>query len=260
MPVHKRRPFWLAAVTAISMVLPLLVGLVLTASPAKADVLPSGFATTQLGHGLNNPTAMTLTPDGRILVAEQGGKLRVIKNGALLSTAALTLTVNRTSESGFDGITIDPNFATNQYVYVYYTATTPNPHNRVSRFTMSGDTVDPSTELVLLDIDDLTGFQHNGGALHFGPDGYLYVAVGDNYTPTNGQDLTTLKGKLLRIASDGTIPTDNPFYNTNTGKYRAIWAYGLRNPYTFDFQPGTGRMFIDDVGETSFEEINDGKA
>jgi hypothetical protein len=96
--------------------------------------------------------------------------------------------------------------------------------------------------------------------MHFGADGKLYIAVGENANGANSQTLTNLLGKILRINPDGTIPTDNPFYNTATGVNRAIWALGLRNPYTFDFQPGAARMFINDVGQNTWEEINDGIA
>src|SRR5262249_16690151 len=100
---------------------------------------------------------------------------------------------------------------------------------------------------------------HQGGALHFGPDGKLYVALGDQTAGQPAQDLHTLQGKILRINRDGSVPEDNPFYHATTGKYRAIWALGCRNPFTFAFQPGTGRMLINDVGG-AFEEINEGVA
>ena len=112
----------------------------------------------------------------------------------------------------------------------------------------------------MLDLNNLsTASNHNGGGLHFGLDGKLYISVGENATRTNSQTLSNLLGKVLRINADGTIPSDNPFFNTATGQNRAIWALGLRNPFTFAVQPGTGRIFINDVGETTFEEINDGR-
>ncbi|HSV14528.1 MAG TPA: PQQ-dependent sugar dehydrogenase, partial [Tepidisphaeraceae bacterium] len=101
---------------------------------------------------------------------------------------------------------------------------------------------------------------HNGGAIHFGPDGKLYIGVGENGNGNNAQSLTTDLGKMLRINADGSIPTDNPFYGNTTGNNRAIWALGLRNPFTFAFQPASGRMFIDDVGQDTWEEIDDGIA
>jgi hypothetical protein len=98
------------------------------------------------------------------------------------------------------------------------------------------------------------------GAIHFGPDGKLYAAVGDNANGSNAQSFANLLGKILRLNADGSIPPDNPFFGTATGQNRAIWALGLRNPFTFSFQPGTGRMFINDVGQNTWEEINDGIA
>jgi hypothetical protein len=134
-------------------------------------------------------------------------------------------------------------------------------HNRVSRFTATGDTAAPGSEAVILELNNLSSAtNHNGGAIHFGPDGKLYIGVGENANRANSQTLSNLLGKMLRINADGTIPPDNPFYNTATGNNRAIWALGLRNPFTFAFQPGTTRLFINDVGESTYEEINDGIA
>lgn len=226
----------------------------------RAATLPAGFSETMIANGLSNPTAMDFAPDGRLFVCLQGGQLRVIKNGSLLATPFLSLTVNSSGERGLLGIAFDPNFATNNFVYVYYTASTPAVHNRVSRFTASGDVAVQGSELVLLDLENLSATNHNGGAIHFGPDGKLYIAVGENAVPSNSQVLTNRLGKVLRINSDGTIPSDNPFFNTATGVNRSIWALGLRNPFTFAFQPGTNRMFINDVGQSAWEEINDGSA
>ena len=141
-----------------------------------------------MAGGLTNPTAMALAPDGRIFVCEQGGALRVIKNGALLPTPFLTVTVDSSGERGLLGIAFDPNFVSNQLVYVYYTATTPAIHNRISRFTASGDVALAGSETILMDLPNLsTATNHNGGALHFGPDGNLFVAVGDNANSANSQ-------------------------------------------------------------------------
>jgi glucose/arabinose dehydrogenase len=226
---------------------------------ASAATLPADFTETILANGLASPTAMEFAPDGRLFVAEQGGRLRVIKNNALLPTPFVTLTVNASGERGLLGIAFDPAFASNQFVYVYYTATTPTIHNRVSRFTANGDVAVAGSEMVLLNLETLGATNHNGGAIHFGPDGKLYVAVGENAISSNAQTLNNRLGKMLRINTDGTIPADNPF-PAATGVNRAIWAMGLRNPYTFSFQPSSGRLFINDVGEVTWEEINDGVA
>ena len=155
----------------------------------------------------------------------------------------------------------DPGFASNHFVYVHYTATTPTIHNRVSRFTANGDVAVAMSELAILDLDPLSSANnHNGGAIHFGIDGKLYVAVGDNANGANSTVLTTLKGKMLRLNADGTIPTNNPFFNQATGVNRTIWAIGLRNPFTFSIHSASGRMFINDVGEATWEEINEGGA
>ena len=151
------------------------------AAAAQAATLPTGFTETRVATGLSNPTAMAFAPDGRLFVCQQGGQLRVIKNGALLPTPFLTVTVNSSGERGLLGVAFDPHFASNHFVYVYYTATTPAIHNRVSRFTANGDVAVAGSEVVLLDLNNLSGAtNHNGGAMHFGPDGKLYVAVGEN--------------------------------------------------------------------------------
>jgi uncharacterized protein (TIGR03437 family) len=226
----------------------------------SAATLPAGFSETLVANGLSSPTSMDFAPDGRLFVCLQGGQLRVIKNGSLLPNPFISLTVNSSGERGLLGVAFDPNFATNNFVYVYYTATTPATHNRVSRFTANGDAAVAGSELVLLDLENLSATNHNGGAIHFGPDGKLYIAVGENAVPSNSQTLANRLGKVLRINSDGSIPSDNPFFNTATGVNRSIWALGLRNPFTFAFQPGTGRLFINDVGQNAWEEINDGIA
>ena len=226
---------------------------------AYATTLPAGFTETTIS-GLPNPTAMEIAPDGRIFVCLQSGQLRVIKNGALLPAPFLSLTVDSTGERGLLGIAFDPNFQSNNFIYAYYTADTSPRHNRVSRFTANGDVVVPGSEVPILDLENLSATNHNGGAIHFGPDGKLYVAIGDNANGANSQTLNNRLGKMLRINPDGSIPSDNPFFNTATGLNRSIWALGLRNPFTFAFQPGSGRMFINDVGQLTWEEINDGIA
>ncbi len=223
------------------------------------STVPAAFNDVQVAGGLTNPTQMEIAPDGRIFVSEQPGTVRVIKNGSLLAAPFVTLNVNSDGERGALGLAFDPAFASNHFVYVYYTSAS-GPHNRVSRFTANGDTA-AGGETVLLDLPVLSSAtNHNGGGIHFGADGKLYVSVGENATPANSQSLGTPLGKLLRINPDGSIPSDNPFYASTTGLSRAIWALGLRNPFTFAVQPGTGRIFIDDVGQSAWEEIDIGVA
>jgi len=227
---------------------------------ASAATLPSGFVESSFGSGLNAPTAMAFAPDGRLFVTQQGGALRVVKNGVTLATPFVSLNVDSNGERGLLGVALDPNFATNHYLYVYYTTATAPVHNRVSRFTANGDVAAAGSETPILNLDNLSNAtNHNGGAIHFSPvDGKLYVGVGDNANGANAQTLSNRLGKMLRINANGSIPTDNPFYNSATGANRAIWALGLRNPYTFSFQRTTGRLFINDVGQNTWEEIDEG--
>jgi glucose/arabinose dehydrogenase len=223
---------------------------------------PSGFTRNQTWvTGLNNATAFAQAPDGRLFVAEQAGALRVIKNGALLAAPFASFAVDSNGERGLIGVTLDPAFATNGFVYIYSTRTAGGSHNRISRLTANGDVMAAGSELTLVDLPNLSGAtNHNGGGMHFGADGKLYVGVGENANPPQAQDLTLPFGKLLRFNADGSIPNDNPFFATQTGLARAIWAYGLRNPFTFAVQPGTGRIHINDVGQNTWEEINVGAA
>jgi glucose/arabinose dehydrogenase len=208
---------------------------------------------------------MEFAPEGRLFVAEQRGTLRVVKAGGSLATFLdISGRVNSAGERGLLGVAFDPAFSNNHYVYLYYTqratGTTP-AHNRVIRVTARGDRAVVGSEKLILRLDNLSGApNHNGGAIHFGKDGKLYVAVGDNAKGGNVQSLRTLKGKMLRINKDGTIPQDNPFYRRATGRNRAIWAVELRNPFSFAIQPHTGKVFINDVGEQRWEEINRGAA
>jgi glucose/arabinose dehydrogenase len=226
----------------------------------------SGFTESAfVAGGLDSPTVMEFAPDGRLFVAEQGGAIRVVQPDGTLNPAPFAkVATSAVGERGLIGLTLDPDFAENGFVYVYYTVSdqpSAAPFNRVSRFTAAGDVAVPGSEKPLFTLDPLsTATNHNGGGLHFGADGKLYVAVGENANPAFAQTLSTTLGKMLRINADGTIPNDNPFFNQTVGNARAIWALGLRNPFTFAVQPGTGRIFINDVGQNAFEEINDGIA
>ena len=222
-----------------------------------AQTYPADFGQVLVSNGIDNPTVMAFAPDGRIFVAQQAGALRVIKNNSLLPTPFISLTVNSSGERGLLGIALDPDFQANNFIYLYYTVPGSPPHNRVSRFTANGDVVVAGSESIVLELDPLSAAtNHNGGAMHFGKDGKLYVAVGENATPSNAQNLDTYHGKLLRINNDGTIPVGNPFTSGSEQRKR-VWAYGLRNPYTFSFHPTTGRLLVNDVGQNTWEEIND---
>ncbi|MFN7117241.1 MAG: PQQ-dependent sugar dehydrogenase [Saprospiraceae bacterium] len=217
--------------------------------------LPEGFAQVRVAERLD-PTAMTMAPDGRIFITEKNGNVRIVRDAQLLPDPFLTLTVDNFNERGLGGIALDPDFERNHFVYLFYTVPGAN-RNRISRFTANGDYAIPGSEKIILELDPLAGTIHNGGAMAFGPDGKLYLSVGDGANSGTAQNLNSLSGKILRINTDGSIPEDNPFYNQSTGLYRAIWALGFRNAFTFSFQPGTGRLFANDVGGSDFEEVND---
>jgi glucose/arabinose dehydrogenase len=282
----------LAAVAAASLLM-----LVAVVEPGEAATLQPGFG-DELLTSVNKPTALAFTPDGRMLVTTQPGQLRVYKNGTLLQTPALTLGGKGcyNKERGLLGVAVDPDFSTNHYVYLFYTSkkhavcptgqfTSPdNPVNRVSRFTMAGDIVDPSSELVLVDNIPSPG-NHNAGDLQFGKDGYLYISVGDgecDYIGDSGcngandasRDQHILLGKVLRITRDGAIPGSNPFTGpdsarcnvtgrTDVGKKcQETFAWGLRNPFRMAFDPNASdtRFFVNDVGQNVWEEVNQGRS
>lgn len=244
----------------------LCVSALLFAGCPAALALPPGFVDELVAGGLRAPTAMAFAPDNRMFVTEQGGAVRVIKGGRLLADPFVRLTVDARGERGVLGIAFAPNFASNGYVYVYHTVPGSPAHNRITRFRAAGDKAHSGSATTILDLDPLSSAtNHNGGAIHFGNDGKLYVAVGENAYGPNAQQLTNRLGKILRLNPDGSIPSDNPRAfgdkdGTTTGVNRAIWAIGLRNPYTFAFRStGTG-MLINDVGQQTWEEINRGGA
>lgn len=221
--------------------------------------VPLGFSDARVTGGIVQGTAMALAPDGRLFVAEQKGSIRVIKNGALLATNFVNLNTRIEGSRGLIGIAIDPSFTSNKHLYVYYTVFGSTVKNRLSRLTANGDVFQAGSEKVLWESPILPNANHNGGAIEFGKDGKLYLATGDGFISGNAQSLNSTMGKILRLNKDGTIPGDNPYYFTASGTNRAIWASGLRNPYTFAIHRGSGKMFINDVGDAAFEEVNEGR-
>lgn len=273
------------------------------AEAISVQTVPSGFTDTLIASPGGTVTAFDWTPDGRMLITVKEGTLRVVQNGSLLGTAALDFTTGWPQrrlcsdfERGLLGIAIDPNFASNNYIYLYYTAVvtptavtdcgsgngrnSPNVVNRISRFTLTGNTVMTTTEQILIDnIRSLNG-NHNGGDLNFGKDGYLYASAGDAGTGGSLARLkTNMAGKILRVNTDGTPPASNPFYNEAGARRcgqpgpanypesttcREIFAFGLRNPFRIAFDPNTSgnvtRFFINDVGQNTWEEIDENLA
>ena len=208
-----------------------------------------GFERATVVSGLNSPVDFRFLPDGRILVAEKGGAIRVVQNGTLLAQPAITLAVRTEFERGIGGLAVDPDFTDNGRIYVSYISSADN-RNTLSRLIMTGNTASLDDVLIRSTID--SAVNHHGGALGFGPDGKLYWGVGDNATGANAQNLDNIHGKILRLNTDGSIPTDNPVLN---GVRSHIYAYGLRNPFRLTFTP-TGELLVADVGAAAFEEVN----
>jgi len=192
-----------------------LVGcLLLGCNLLDAATVPAGFTEELLLTNLNAATALSVAPDGRIFVADQTGPLRVWKNGRLLPTPALDLTgrVDDYWERGLIGLTLHPDFPRTPHLFVLYVAKQPFTHHVLSRFTMLGDRCETNSELVLLEGDDQKRFGgsqpggHQGGPIRFGPDGKLYVALGEQTAGNPSQSLEALQGKILRLNPDGRIP------------------------------------------------------
>lgn len=240
-----------------------LVATCLLNAQLAAVELPLGFVAETLATNLNAATAIAPAPDGRIFIADQTGRLLVWKNGAVLERPALALHVTDYWERGLIGITLHPDFSRTSHIHLLYVIDRPFVHHVLSRFTLKGDVVEPGSEQILFEGDDQAMLGgtipagHQGGPLRFGPDGKLYVGLGEQTAGEPAQRLNTLQGKILRLNADGSIPGDNPFFSTAEGKYRAIFAYGIRNPFGLATQPETGRMFFTDVGGSAFEEVNE---
>ena len=258
--VHNRRMLrslpqggaWVRAVT-ISLVVIMAAAGLLPALPARETVAapPDGFLDHLVTEGLSLPTDVAFAPDGRVFVTQQHGAIRVIDGGVLLPDPAITIPVGTGGDRGLLSLALDPSFSSNGYVYTY--ATSSSLRQRITRWTMTGNTIDPASALVLLE-NPLTwsGFL-NAGAVRFGDDGKLYATLGSNGTGMGAQDLAMLEGKLLRINPDGSVPADNPFAAT-PGARSEIYSTGFRNPWRMEFGPD-GKPIIGDVGEGSFEKI-----
>jgi glucose/arabinose dehydrogenase len=257
-PAPRKREGTGGAAARRSLLLAVLIGFLAVAPGRAATYSVAGFSDTAVVSGLSQPTAFTWTPDGRMLILEKAGRVRVVLGGALQGTPALDISasVDSGSEKGLLGICLDPGFTANGYVYLYYTDRVPQ--NRISRFTMSGNALDSGSETIILDGIDATNGNHNGGNILIGPDGKLWAAPGDSGTGgAKSQTLTvgSLNGKVLRMELNGSAAAGNPFLADATKESR-IWAYGFRNPFRFTFRPGNGSLYVADVGQNTYEEID----
>ena len=218
-------------------------------TPDSAGAMSGAVAAEVVAEGLEVPWALAFPPDGRILVAERTGRIRVVLDGRLLEAPFAVLDVANVSESGLMGMALHPGFAENGHLFVCYTywGDGGRPVNRVARLTDSGG-AGVGHRVIL---DGIPGARnHDGCALGFGPDGKLYVTMGDAQEPERAQDLASLSGKVLRLDPDGGIPADNPFPGS------PVYTYGHRNPQGLDWHPVTGELFITEHGPNSDDEIN----
>jgi glucose/arabinose dehydrogenase/PKD repeat protein len=223
------------------------------------------FQNEILISNMNLPTALQFLPNGDMLILELGGKIWSVPAGTtqVRSTAFLSLTNigSLNGQQGLMSMVLDPDFAANRYYYLFYTLGSPN-RDRVSRFTATADLMGtvPASELMLYQDPEAADAEHHGGALNFGNDGKLYITTGEHFNPPDAQSLTSPRGKILRINKDGTIPTDNPFYDGAGPNRDDIWARGLRNPFRAFYDSPSGKFFVADVGGNDFstarEEVN----
>jgi glucose/arabinose dehydrogenase len=226
----------------------------------------SGVAVTVVADGLDSPLFVTAPPDDpRLFVLERPGRIRIVRDGALLDTPFLDITdsVATGGERGLLGLAFHPAYAENGKLYLNYSD--GDGDTRIARYTVSADDpdrADLASAVPLLEIDQPYG-NHNGGMIAFGPDGMLYIGMGDggsaNDPHGHGQNPMTVLGAMLRIDVDGgssfAVPPDNPFADGTDGRAE-IWAVGLRNPWRFSFDRGGDRLVIGDVGQGAWEEIN----
>lgn len=252
--------------------------------------VPGGFQNEDFAGDLDFPTYALPLPDGRVLIGQKNGIIKVWQNGAVLATPLITIpNVNTFQDRGLISMAIDPNFATNHYLYVAYTYDV-NPSDfegpktaRVVRYTMNGNTAPLSSQIIILgsvggtaanpscngqpvgaDCMPSDGRTHTVGDMHFLPDGTLMISAGEGASDLNvndnamrAQNLDSLGGKFLRVTATGQGLADNPFYNGNVNANRSkVWAYGFRNPFRFGIKPGTSTPFVGDVGWGAWEEIN----
>ena len=246
-----------------------------TPTPTSSPAWPT-IALTTVASGFASPVDMADPNDnsgrvssGRLFVVEQAGRVRIVRNGQLDATPLLDISdrVRCCGERGLLGIALPPNFAQKGYFYLNYTTEALGQlQTRISRFHLSADTdiADPDSEQIVL-VYDQPHSNHNGGGLAFGPDGFLYIGAGDGGSsgdPQNrAQNLSDILGKMLRIDVETgnpttyTVPASNPFVG-QTNALPEIWAYGLRNPWRYSFDRQTGDLFIADVGQNAWEEID----
>ncbi|NPV55761.1 MAG: glucose dehydrogenase [Anaerolineae bacterium] len=235
--------------------------------PVPSIPNPANYAWQEVAGGFSRPVALVAPPDGstRLFVVEQTGAIRITQDGQVLAPAFLDVSGRITTagnEQGLLGLAFHPEYAHNGYFYLNYTNRDGN--TVIARYRVSADPLlaDDASEYILIQVPQPYG-NHNGGGLAFGPDGYLYIGLGDGGSAGdpegNAQSLDSLLGKMLRIdvnqpETGYRIPLDNPY--SGGGGLPEIWALGLRNPWRFSFDRVTGDLWIGDVGQNKYEEVD----
>jgi glucose/arabinose dehydrogenase len=232
---------------------------------------PPTVTIRQVASGINAPVEITNAGDGsnRLFIVEKGGAIRILKNGTVNATSFLNVSglISTSGERGLLGLAFDPNFRTNRRFFVFYTRSSDGALTLATYLASTGnpDVADTSTAQVLTTVPHPGQDNHNGGKIAFGPDGYLYMSIGDGGSQgdpnNNAQNLTVRLGKILRVdvrTNPGSVltPPTNPFVGMGGGVQDTIWAYGLRNPWKFSFDRATGDLFIGDVGGGTAEEVD----
>jgi glucose/arabinose dehydrogenase len=237
-----------------------------TSANVPVTVANSNFFQNEiLATGFDLPTNIEFLPDGRMLVGELAGVIKMLPPPYTQPDATPFLHITNIGSAGVQqgiyDIALDPSFATNHRYYVFYTAGNPN-HDRLSRFTANSalDGTIPGSELILYEDPQNANAEHHGGAVAFGNDGKIYFTTGEHFNPPDAQNLSSPRGKLHRINPDGTVPADNPFHDGAGPHVDSIWALGLRNPFRACFDAPTNRLLIGDVGgndySTAQEEVD----
>lgn len=230
--------------------------IVIPPATLQAEALPPGAHVVPVVAGADFPVALAFAPDGRLFYTEKNtGNVRVIVDGRLQDRPVITLPTDDFFERGMLGIALDPDFAHNHFIWIYHTLRRPLL-NRVVRF-VERDGIGINATGVFTSPIDGPG-NHNGGNVHFGPDGMFYVTVGENASPRYSQNLGDVRGKIHRFQPTAplTAPPDNPFSPDPAVAIKSIYAYGLRNSFDFDFDPLSGRMFATENGPDCDDELN----
>ena len=245
-------------------------GNIATSAAVAVNVANTNFFQNEiLATGFNLPTNIEFLPDGRMLVVELQGTIKVLPPPYLQPDPTPFLQLTNVGSAGVQqgvyDIALDPNFLNNHFYYVFYTAGSPN-RDRLSRFTANASLTGTvaGSEVVLYQDPQNANAEHHGGAINFGNDGKIYFTTGEHFNAGDSQLLSNPRGKIHRINQDGTIPTDNPFYDGTGPNWDSIWALGLRNPFRAYYDAPTNRLFVGDVGGNDYsvakEEVNLGAA